>query len=704
MANTSNINIELSNGQRLDYESAESLGIKFNRIVDDFQNPSKRFGEFSYTFNLPRTKNNDQVFEFPDVKGRTRIFIGKSFECRVYNNNILLLEGLIELTGIDLETYSCQFYSKFTQLVDSIGDKFISQLYISNPFSLTGSTNKEEYIINHINANYNNCDEADFQFPFVFYRTVYAPASLVTSQTSKSFMVNNNAVRNISQLQTEVFNAPSSYNRNWIYTHQLPPAFYLVTILKSIFNDIGWNVAGTWINNESVKKIIIPYNGDVIPINLIEFDFNKYLPKIKNIDFLKSILNVFNLYFIIDFNTKTFTLETYDTLFKANSNPYNITKNVDYNTISKNDLVDYEPQILFKTTDNNLEFALKNYGLTKYIQDAVSDINILKSPVYSLGGATTLNKSPFSSVPSDTYFLDSREKFNNKTSGKKKIQLIFSEPVMNAMEILTNTNRVGTTYSGGTANIYISVPAVTKQTVSNNQSYTFSPETGSTFLENNSSSMQYAGNMTMYYYYGQVKYDVTNRNFGGDLLDLWSGDMDDWCYINIATGGTITVPTGIRVKLPVASPYKLVNHNERDFLFQEILKNISQPVWDSPYSIFPEIYYTVRGMEYHALMMSYLLAGKDSADDYETTDCHLTFCDDEDLLFPTLYTKYHKSKYDTVKNGYLFKAKMRMNENDWREMQINRTIQYNDELFRIVSIKNYDPILRVADIELMKKS
>ncbi len=194
----------------------------------------------------------------------------------------------------------------------------------------------------------------------------------------------------------------------------------------------------------------------------------------------------------------------------------------------------------------------------------------------------------------------------------------------------------------------------------------------------------------------------------------WDGLWKDWVYINIATGGTTTVPTGRRVLLPFASPYKLVNHYERDnLLFKGIFDNISVPFIDYPIyppavipfnKQYPAPYYTVQGMEYHASMMSYLMAGKDSDDDYETTDFHLIFCEDEDLLFPTIYTKFHKSKYDSLRNGYILKAKMRMNENDWEAMDISRTIKYRDELYRLVSIKNYDPILRTADIELLKKT
>jgi hypothetical protein len=46
---------------------------------------------------------------------------------------------------------------------------------------------------------------------------------------------------------------------------------------------------------------------------------------------------------------------------------------------------------------------------------------------------------------------------------------------------------------------------------------------------------------------------------------------------------------------------------------------------------------------------------------------------------------------------------MRMNTQDWQEMQIERPILYNSEIYNIVSIEGYDPILKTCTIKLIKK-
>lgn len=62
MANLSNIDILIDNQYHLDYETAESLGLKLSKKVLDQNDLTKRFGEFSYSFSVPKTKVNSTIF------------------------------------------------------------------------------------------------------------------------------------------------------------------------------------------------------------------------------------------------------------------------------------------------------------------------------------------------------------------------------------------------------------------------------------------------------------------------------------------------------------------------------------------------------------------------------------------------------------------------------------------------------------------
>lgn len=695
MANLNNLEILLDNGSRLDYISAESLGIKLNRIVDDFQNPSKRFGEFSYTFTLPRTKNNDTVFEYPDVKGRTRIFVGKSFGCTIYNNKKILLEGLIELTGINIDSYSCQFYSSFTQLIDDIGSKDVSELTVAEYFPINYQTQEYENIVaNHINAEYANSDETAIQFPFIFYRTQFIP-----NPTTNPRQWIDYASTNLTFLQNNFRDFP--YSKIWYFYHQFPPAFYLVSIMNALFKEVGWNVNGSWINDSNIKKIIIPYVGDSyrlinnenIPTDsTFDFliDFNKFLPKIKCIDFLKSVINTFNLYFKIDAKNKTITLETYPILFGSDTNVYNVNNKIEYNTVEK-EYNNINTQILFTPDDNNKAYNLNNYSIAPhfYYESMASIYGDIYNVFFGDNGSPEFN----------SFII---KNFNNKLSGEKEIKVNFSEPSMIRMALLNKTDINGNTYSGFSSLVYINIPAITKQTLSNNQGYFYSATTGETFSDNSPSTMQFSGGLNLMYYYGLTKYNSPPISVPTDpnYTDSYTGLFNNWAYINMATGGTSTVPTGVSVRIPYASPYRLPTLLQKEILEETINSFV---ITETPETIFNSEVTSIKAMDIHASLMTYYMAGNLSGN-YESTDYHLTFGDDDDLINNTLYSTFHKEKYSSIENGYILSAKMRMDENDWDAMQIDTTILFNGELFRLVSIKNYDPIGRTADIELLKKS
>ena len=160
---TADLKVILDTGEQLDYTSPEDLGIKLNRIVDDTNDITKRWGEYSYTVSFPKTRNNAKVFEFPDTKGRTKIFVGKQWNAKVINNNQTIADGIFELNEYTSTAYKGVIYSQFTQLLDSLGTKKLSDM-TALPSALTW--NYEKTIVQHILADYKNSDETLFSVSF----------------------------------------------------------------------------------------------------------------------------------------------------------------------------------------------------------------------------------------------------------------------------------------------------------------------------------------------------------------------------------------------------------------------------------------------------------------------------------------------------------------------------------------------------------
>lgn len=662
MANLNNIRIELRNGSLLDYQSESSLGIKLNRIVDDFTDPSKRFGEFSYTFNLPRTKNNDEQFEYPDVKGRIKIFVGKIFECNVYNNNVLLLQGIIELTDIDEEFYKCRFYSKFTQLIDELKVKNLNDM----TYLPTIEWEYEQTIIEHIKVA---PVSEHIEFPFIFYKTPFMSGGTDVS-TQAGFIAEANLGYYYNYIVTTVpFGA-----KNPFYEAQFPPAIYLKSIIDGIFSDIGWSYKSSFFERSDIQKIIIPFTGkgedftgSVITGSTNYLNINKLLPNKKQSDFLKNVLNAFNLYMVVSPYDKSVTIETYSTLFSNNSNPYVI--NI-YN-VEKNKAED-DYQITMEEDDTN-NFPLGFNRIMDYT--ALSNIN----PTYNVNTNIDIRLSISRPRIKTTYKKDVYQKIWQKTTGNKEIKLGFSPVnyypynVINERSIYDASIAIPQLWTVG-------IPLISPQTPQDNDGNDYAASEQDNYVQGNDpNNYSYDGGLKMLYYYGKPAWNATLA--GGTTYK-------DWLWVGIATGGTVTVPTFARVPICLASPFRLISESEYNQLITTGFISVDDQV-------------TEIGAEAHSVLLTFLGAGTIN-EAHEVTDFNLTY--GENGLYNNLYTVFHKPKLDDLENNYILSGTMRMNENDWREMQINRTIQFNDELYRLVSIKNYDIVSRIAEVELLKKN
>ncbi len=666
MADVNNILIELSNGQRLNYLSETSLGIKLNRIADDFIDPSKRYGEFSYTFNLPKTKNNDRVFEYPDAKGRIRVFVGKTFECNVYNNNQSLLSGIIELVGINEDTYQCRFYSKVTQLIDELKGKKLNEL----TYFPTVNWNYELSIINHIRGVQSVSEH--IEFPLSYYKTPFISGGTKLINVSSRAEANLGFVYNYYNAGS---GSPYAVN-NPRYEAAFPPSIYLKSIVDGIFNDIGWAYNSSFFERADIQRIVIPFTGSGEDFTGAVTDgttgdtlnLNKLLPKINQSDFIKTILNVFNLYMITDVANKSVVIETYNTLFADNSNPYPITVfNYEKNYF------DTETMIMTKDDGSN-SLPLGFNRVMDYA--AVTGLN----PTYIVNTCIDVREEIGEPRITTTYGKETYNLMWNKTTGTKAINLSISPCNYYPYTLISDRSKFNNTT---TAEPYwtVGIPLISVQTPQNNDGKNFADDAQQNFVDGNDpSNFDYKGGMKMAYYYGAAAY---NETVDGGLTSY-----NDWQWVGIATGGTATSPTIARVPVCIASPFLLLTKEQFDEAIAE------RPITDLEIT-------TEKGAEYHSVLLTFYSAGSKD-DEHDPTTFSLTF--GENSVYDNIYTVFHQKKYEDLQSSFVLKGTMRMNENDWREMQINRTLLFDSELYKLISIKGYDPINRVATIEMIKKS
>lgn len=649
MADENRIEI-LVNGEKLDYRDVSDFGIKMNRIVTDFNDISKRFGDFSYTFVLPITKNNSRIFKFADAHARKNIFKpNRDLPCLVYHNGRLLLDGVISLQSVTRENYKCVFYSKLKEFIDTIEDLNLRDLNFDSV-----DFNYETTIINHINANYVDSDSALYQFPLTFYSTYYCQHSIYNGLNDLygNAVIADQVYQNFYYMFNSVFN--SKFNR--FFHHQFPPAFYIVRIMEQIFKDAGWTLGGQFWNDANIKKIVMLYSGEqdiydqatgeVSGSGTVSIKPAKLLPEMKQSDFIKGIVNTFNLYFTIDIQNKIIKFEPYNTFFGDLYNPYDITdkvffQDVDFVYEEKNN-----PSILFSEAGNR---------------------KILGDNTVITGTSNNLSTITYNKVSGRNY-----DRFFNHIGDTGEITLPFGEPNMKKTLIYNDYN-VGGSYTNADAHVMFS-PIVSSQTPEDNDNKPFNKNSGHTYVYNTEDTVKPSGKPVLAFYLGQSDNDFINKAL--------AGDSSDYYYFNMYTGLTRNM-----VKAGIATPFQLSSYMD------EIDSYLSNPLDGLDGR---------RTVASTYLKTNWLMMGKTgSTYTGPTTDFSLVF-DDDGYFHETLWTKFHKPMYDRLAKGEVLESNMRMDEYDWQEMRIDRPIKYNNEIYHILELKGYDPIKGECGIRLIK--
>ena len=177
------------------------------------------------------TRNNIEIFGYagtPDVKN---IFKINPIDVQVFNNDLLILSGQLELQTIEDDKYKCIFYSKLTQLTDALKDKNMQELTVCPKIEWA----YEDTIRNHIASGGNNSDETPYQFPLIWYNTFFCPTSVFTGLTD-TIVDYNGTTNHIFQRERDRQNWAYLINHttlgeNEMYMHQTPLAFFLKSLL-----------------------------------------------------------------------------------------------------------------------------------------------------------------------------------------------------------------------------------------------------------------------------------------------------------------------------------------------------------------------------------------------------------------------------------------------------------------------------------------
>lgn len=663
---TSNIKIITDDGKYIDYISENDLNIKMNRIADDLTNIESRFGEYSLSFKLPKTRNNIEVFQFAGQKDIKNAFKVNPLGIKVYNNNLLILSGQLELRTVQDELYDCVFYSKYIQLIDQLKDKNMQDIK-SCPKIVW---NYESTIRSHINAGYKDSDETPYQFPFIFYNTVFCPTSVFNGLTD-TIVDANGTTNHTFQRERDWQNwyyiiNHSTIGENNAYHHQIPLAFYLKSIMEYMLLDIGWTMGGSFFEDKDVKKIIVPYVGDTdvydraayctngvsitgtsCGAGTLMLDTGKFMPDYDCANFLADIMSTFNLYFNINLLNQTIQFETYDVMFGNKVAPISLDNKIEIDTLKINKNEDYDPSISWDSIDNK-----RILGDNRYIASSGTS-------AYSAKYLITSNDSLFDQVYN----------YVGTTSGKIKIGL--GTPAIKRMRIRNEYNYSDVNKSAGDHVLFL--PFISDQLPEDNGGKNFNKKDTDTTAYNNEATIKYKGKPTLYFYYG-----ISVSDFQQKTPTI--GGQKDYFYINFSSTNQ---------KLGIASPFAY--NTFRDNINQTLVNAGNNPITsaDDPKTMLASYMQSI-----------YLMMGT-VANTLDDVGFSLIFANNVDFG-ETIYTKFHLNKYQRYQNSEIYEANMKCTPNDWANLTINQPIVFRKQLFSLIELSNYDIVKQTAQIKMIK--
>jgi hypothetical protein len=220
------INYDKSVVGTLDVSESEDFPLDISYTISDGKNLESRFGDYSKSFDLPATKNNNKVFNNiwkANVDQTDKKTYGIK-DCRINVDGIPFFEGSIQVKKSvhagSAKSYSCTVYGGNFSWMSLLKDKGLCETFDeldTFPFdyaSIEGTWTQ-------------NQSTTDIQYPLISWRDF-----------------NMNGLQNY--INTYDVSAPPDFQA----------AFYVYNILKKIFDNIGYKLDSNFFETANFKRLL----------------------------------------------------------------------------------------------------------------------------------------------------------------------------------------------------------------------------------------------------------------------------------------------------------------------------------------------------------------------------------------------------------------------------------------------------------------
>ena len=229
------------NKELIELESQDSLNLRINNVLFNPTKTTTTQAEYSFTFDIPSTPNNDKALDYANNLSKTNKFHTR-YKAELYADGNLLFDGSLTIQKYDTKNkmYSCNLVNIKTSTVDEIfGEMTLTDLKWEVPFS--GATT-----INSVNNNMST----KYYFPYVSYgvfqKVPYETDSVGNNYTSK-FEIDK-------------------YTRSWVETFY--PSLNMMEVVKRAYESKGYVVGGSAFSDQNISNIYSSCNlaNEQVPI------------------------------------------------------------------------------------------------------------------------------------------------------------------------------------------------------------------------------------------------------------------------------------------------------------------------------------------------------------------------------------------------------------------------------------------------------
>lgn len=221
------------NKQLVDIESQSSLNLRMNTVIFNPTRVSTTRAEYSYSFDIPSTPNNDRIFDYANNLSKMNKFRAR-YPSEIYADGELIFDGSLTIHKYSAreKKYTCNLVTiKIDTLEEIFSDMVMTDLKWEIPFDGAPT-------INAVNDDYSK----KYFFPFVSYG-VFQKAYVASDEVGNTYTPKHTL---------------DKYNKWWIESFY--PSLNVVETMRKAFEQKGYSVGGSVFSDPNINAIYASCN------------------------------------------------------------------------------------------------------------------------------------------------------------------------------------------------------------------------------------------------------------------------------------------------------------------------------------------------------------------------------------------------------------------------------------------------------------